>query len=193
MGRWLCWKCACCRFENLGSNPQNPCKKPDVVANTCDPGNGEEGRGDEEIALCLLPKLLWSTWWGSRPVSNTVANRRCKVPEECNLRLFSNLHMYTQAHLCTDTHTQNMHIHMHANAQTHQFQNEIWVKIVKKKNQILWNLKCYSVKITPFAPIKRRRGSVQLTQVSVGLTSHAMFKGIAHNCKAFPVWCAAAL
>lgn len=135
MGRWLCWKCACCRFENLGSNPQNPCKKPDVVANTCDPGNGEEGRGDEEIALCLLPKLLWSTWWGSRPVSNTVANRRCKVPEECNLRLFSNLHMYTQAHLCTDTHTQNMHIHMHANAQTHQFQNEIWVKIVKKKKK----------------------------------------------------------
>lgn len=46
------------RFEDLGSNPQNPCKKPDVVANTCNPGNGKEGRGDKEIALSLLRELL---------------------------------------------------------------------------------------------------------------------------------------
>lgn len=92
-------------------------------------------RREEETrkSLDACCELLWSTLWGSRPVSNTVANRRCEVPEECNLRLFSNLHMYTQAHSCTDTHTENMYIHMRANAQAHQFQNETWVKIVKNK------------------------------------------------------------
>lgn len=50
------------RFEDLGSNPQNPCKKPDVVANTCNPGNGKEGRGDKEMALSSLRELLSSTW-----------------------------------------------------------------------------------------------------------------------------------
>lgn len=46
------------RFEDLGSNPQSPCKKPDVVADTCNPGNGKEGSGDKEITLSLLRELL---------------------------------------------------------------------------------------------------------------------------------------
>jgi hypothetical protein len=50
------------RFEDLGSNPQNPCKKPDVVANICKPGNGKKRRGDKKITISVLPKRFSTTW-----------------------------------------------------------------------------------------------------------------------------------
>lgn len=98
MAQWL--KCLPCKCEALGSVPRTHVKSQVQCLRN---GNmrGEDGEFLEAYWLVKLGEVHLPTWWSSRPIRESVSNKRWQMPEVVLWPLHTYAHPYTPVHLPT--------------------------------------------------------------------------------------------